>query len=94
MLAGFSLGLARAADAAAAQPTAKLIEAPGSPFLTIGAFDLKAMGYVVEEYVISGTASAYKLTGEATRDGGLDSRTAERTPRPTPPAALGGDRPG
>ncbi len=79
-LAGLSAG---ASAAAVPQPVAKLIEAPGSPFLTIGAFDLKAMGYVVEEYVISGTASAYKLTGEATRDGAWAAAPTDTAPYAT-----------
>ena len=83
VLAGLSLGLTGPAGAAVAQPAAKLIEAPGSPFLTIGAFDLKALGYVVEEYVISGTASAYKLTGEATRDGAWTATPTDTAPYAT-----------
>ena len=82
-LAGLSLGRRAPAKAAVAQPAAKLIEAPGSPFLTIGAFDLKALGYVVEEYIISGTASAYKLTGEATRDGAWTAKPTDTAPYAT-----------
>ena len=46
-LTGLSLTVAGPVRAAVAQPAVKPIEAPGSPFLTIGAFDLKALGYVV-----------------------------------------------
>ncbi len=86
--AGIALVLAGGAAsapamAAAPPPAAKLIEAPGSPFLTIGAFDLKALGYVVEEYVISGTASGYRLTGEATRDGAWTATPTESAPYAT-----------
>jgi hypothetical protein len=83
MLAGLGLGLGGAANAAATQPIAKKIEAAGSPFLTIGAFDLKALGYVVEEFVISGTATAYKLTGEPTRDGAWTAVTTDTAPYAT-----------
>ena len=83
VLAGLSLGLSGAAQAAASQPAAKKIEAAGSPFLTIGAFDLKAMGYVVEEFIVSGAATAYKLTGEATADGAWTAVTTDQAPYAT-----------
>lgn len=83
VLAGLSLGPFASADAAAAQPAAKKIEAAGSPFLTIGAIDLKAMGYGVEEFIISGTATAYKLTGQATADGVWTAVTTDQTPYAT-----------
>ncbi|WP_293907233.1 alpha/beta hydrolase domain-containing protein [Phenylobacterium sp.] len=41
----------------------------GTPSLGLGLYDLKALGYVVEEYFVSGTASAYALVGEPTTDG-------------------------
>jgi len=59
-IAGLTLGLAGPAGADVL-PTVKPVA--GTPFLSLGAFDLKAMGYVVEEYFISGTATAYKLAG-------------------------------
>ena len=98
VLAGLSLGLGASAYAAAAQPVAKKIEAAGSPFLTIGAFDLKAMGYEVEEFIVSGTASAYKLTGPPTADGGWTAVTTDQAPyatrivviRPQDPKAFNG----
>jgi hypothetical protein len=82
-LAGLSLGVSGPSWSAAVEPQAKLITAPGSPFLTIGAFDLKALGYVVEEFIISGTASAYKLTGEATRDGAWSAVPTDTAPYAT-----------
>ncbi|THD64496.1 MAG: hypothetical protein E8A49_02345 [Phenylobacterium sp.] len=69
--------------AAAAQPQTKLITGPGSPFLGLGAFDLKALGYVVEEYIVSGTATSYKLTGEPTADGAWTARPADTAPYAT-----------
>jgi alpha/beta hydrolase family protein len=97
-LAGMSLGLSAPACAAVAQPATKLIEAPGSPFLTIGAFDLKALGYVVEEFIVSGTATSYKLTGEPTPDGAWTAKAADTAPyatrivviRPKDPKAFNG----
>jgi hypothetical protein len=95
-LAGLSL--AAPAQAAVAQPAAKLIDAAGSPFLTIGTFDLKALGYVVEEYIISGTATAYKLTGPASSDGAWAAAPTDTAPyatrivviRPRDPKAFNG----
>ena len=95
-LAGLSLS--GPAGAAVAQPAVKLIEAPGSPFLTIGAFDLRALGYVVEEFIVSGTASAYKLTGQPTPDGAWTAQPTDTAPyatrmvviRPKDPKAFNG----
>jgi hypothetical protein len=82
-LAGLALGVSAAAQAAAAQPIATLIAAPGSPFLGLGTFDLGALGYVVEEYIVSGTATSYKLTGEATPDGAWKAEAAGTAPYAT-----------
>ncbi len=41
----------------------------GRPSLRLGAFDLGAKGYVVEEFFLTGTARSFKLVGEATIDG-------------------------
>jgi hypothetical protein len=82
-LAGLSLGLWGSAQAAATQPAIKLIEGPGAPFLGLGAFDLGALGYVVEEYIVSGTASSYKLTGEPTADGAWTATAAGTAPYAT-----------
>ena len=86
-LAGASLGLGVSAQAAAgaavAQPAATLVAGPGSPFLGLGAFDLGALGYVVEEYIVSGTARAYRLTGPATRDGAWTAQPTDSAPYAT-----------
>ncbi|MFL5298570.1 MAG: alpha/beta hydrolase domain-containing protein [Phenylobacterium sp.] len=81
--AGLSLSLAVPATAAVPQPTATLITAPGTPFLGLGAFDLGAQGYVVEEYIVSGTATSYKLSGEPTADGAWAAQPAGTAPYAT-----------
>jgi hypothetical protein len=98
LLAGLSLGFAAPARAAEAMPTIALASGPGSPFLALGAYDLKALGYVVEEYFISGTATSYKLTGEPTADGAWAAQAAGSAPyatrvvvvRPIDPKAFSG----
>lgn len=80
LAAGLTLGLA-APGAAEVLPAVKPVA--GTPFLTLGAFDLKAMGYVVEEYFISGTATAFKLAGEPTPDGVWTAKPADTAPYAT-----------
>src|SRR5690242_2364585 len=77
------VALAPAAGAAVAQPTVAAITGPGTPFLGLGAFDLNAMGYVVEEYQVSGTATSFKLKGEATADGAWAAEPAGTAPYAT-----------
>ena len=58
--------------------------APGKPLLLLGAFDIGAVGYVAEEFFISGTASSYSPTGELNPDGRwtvTPSGTADYTTR-------------
>jgi hypothetical protein len=43
--------------------------APGKPLLLLGAFEIGSLGYVTEEFFISGTASSYSPTGELNPDG-------------------------
>jgi hypothetical protein len=81
-LAGLSLGLAGPAGAAT-MPQVAPVTAAGTPFLGLGAFDLKALGYVVEEYFISGTAQSYKLAGEPTADGAWTARPTDTAPYAT-----------
>jgi hypothetical protein len=78
-LAGLSLGLVGPAGAAE-KPQVKPVTGPGSPFFSVGAFDLKALGYVEEEYIVSGTATSYKLTGEPTADGAWTAKPADTAP--------------
>ena len=97
ILAGLSFGLAGQAGAAT-MPQVKPITAPGSPFFGLGAVDLKALGYVEEEYIVSGTATSYKLTGEPTADGAWIAKPADTAPyatriivvRPVDPKAFSG----
>ena len=42
---------------------------PGKPALLIGAFDIAEIGYVAEEFFVSGTASAYAPEGPLGPDG-------------------------
>ncbi len=78
-----ALGAGGGATAAEVVPTIALASGPGSPFLSLGAFDLKAMGYVVEEYFISGTAASYKLAGDPTPDGAWKAEQAGAAPYAT-----------
>jgi Alpha/beta hydrolase domain len=41
----------------------------GTPLLDLGKFDLAALGYVTEEFFLSGTATSYKRVGQITEDG-------------------------
>jgi Alpha/beta hydrolase domain len=43
--------------------------APGKPALLLGAFDIASVGYVAEEFFISGTASSYSSAAELSADG-------------------------
>jgi hypothetical protein len=57
---------------------------PGKPLLLLGAFDIAAVGYVAEEFFVSGTASSYAPTAELGADGRWSvtpSGTAEYTTR-------------
>src|ERR1700735_2790307 len=42
---------------------------PGKPALLLGAFDIASVGYVAEEFFISGSASSYGPEAELTPDG-------------------------
>jgi hypothetical protein len=43
--------------------------APGKPALLLGAFDIASLGYVAEEFFISGAASSYGCAAELSPDG-------------------------
>lgn len=66
MAGALASGLAGRA-VAAEMPTVTAV--PGKPALRLGAFDLGAKGYVVEEFFLAGTATSWKLAGEPTIDG-------------------------
>jgi Alpha/beta hydrolase domain len=42
---------------------------PGKPSLLLGAFDIASLGYVAEEFLISGTASSYSSAANLSPDG-------------------------
>ena len=46
-----------------------VVPAPGKPLLLLGGFDIGTVGYVAEEFFISGTASSYSPTAELGPDG-------------------------
>jgi Alpha/beta hydrolase domain len=50
--------------------------APGKPLLLLGAFDIDSVGYVAEEFFISGTASSYAPAAELSPDGRWDVKTS------------------
>ena len=81
--AALALGLAGAAGAAVPQPATAPASGPGSPFLGLGAFDLSALGYVEEEFIVSGTATSFKLKGEPTADGAWAAEPAGTAPYAT-----------
>jgi hypothetical protein len=63
-----------AAAAAATSPVIKAV--PGEPVLGLASYDLKTLGYVVEEYFLSGSAQSYRLLGAASADGRWDATPA------------------
>jgi Alpha/beta hydrolase domain len=71
---------------------------PGKPALLLGAFDIGALGYLAEEFFVSGTASSYNSTAELGADGRwgvTPSGTADFTTRvvvltPADPAKFNG----
>ena len=42
---------------------------PGKPALLLGGFDIASVGYVAEEFFISGSATSYRSAGELSADG-------------------------
>ncbi len=74
------------------------VAVPGKPSLNLGSYDVEPLGYQVEEYFVSGTASSYKLRGEATADGKWDAVPVKNSPyttrivvvRPSDPAKFSG----
>lgn len=97
-LMGCAAGLAGPGQAATAIPQVAPVTAKGAPFLSLGTFDLKALGYVVEEYFLTGTATAYKLTGAPSADGAWTAQPTDTAPyatrvvvvRPADPKAFKG----
>ncbi|HEY2448964.1 MAG TPA: alpha/beta hydrolase domain-containing protein [Mycobacterium sp.] len=61
-----------------------VVPVPGKPALLLGAFEIESVGYVAEEFFVSGTASSYSPTGELGSDGRWSvtpSDTADYTTR-------------
>src|SRR5579885_652718 len=52
----------------------------GHPVIQLGAYDLGKLGYVLEEYFLSGTASAYQLIGHRGNDGRWKVESAAAAP--------------
>ncbi|MGO9059585.1 MAG: alpha/beta hydrolase domain-containing protein [Candidatus Binataceae bacterium] len=52
----------------------------GTPTIGLGQYNLGSLGYVVEEYFISGEATSYALAGERGNDGRWDARPAATAP--------------
>jgi Alpha/beta hydrolase domain len=71
---------------------------PGKPNLLLGSYDLAELGYLAEEFFISGTASSYAPVGELGSDGRwsvvpsgeADYTTRMVVVRPTEPARFNG----
>ncbi len=64
---------------------ARVAPAPGRPLLLLGAFDLADVGYLAEEFFVSGTAHSYAPTG-----GMADYTTRMVALTPTDPAHFNG----
>ncbi len=52
----------------------------GAPVIMLGQYNLAALGYVLEEYFLSGIATSYELAGERGDDGRWEARTAATAP--------------
>lgn len=95
-IAGVMLVLGLATAALAATPEVKAT--PGQPVLALASYDLKTVGYTVEEYFLKGTAQSYRKVGEAGPDGRWQAEPAATAPyatrivvvRPTDPKRFNG----
>lgn len=94
---GLSLMLG-AVPANAETPWPSVIGVAGKPNLIMGASDLPAFGYRMDEFFLSGTATSYQLPGAVTPDGQWDATPAGSAPyatrvvvvRPEDPAKFNG----
>jgi hypothetical protein len=83
-------------NAYANEPTVVVV--PGKPALLLSGFDLAPLGYVTEEFFVTGTASSYKLTGEPASDSQWQAAADQTAPyvtrivvvRPTDPKKFNG----
>jgi hypothetical protein len=70
----------------------------GTPVLPFGQYDVSRLGYVLEEYFLSGTATSFSLASERGANGRWDARPAATAPfttrvvvcRPSDPARFSG----
>ena len=87
----------RAAESATARGSS-VIAVAGKPNLLMGIYDVRALGYRVDEFFVSGTAASYKLGGEPTEDGKWQALPAGTAPyttriivvRPSDPSKFSG----
>jgi hypothetical protein len=94
LIAGLSQAQGQAQGQAHMIPT--LI--PGRPVLSLGTFDLSTLGYVVQEYSLSGDAVSYRAVGVLGSDGRWNVEVNQRAPfttrlvvvRPEDPARFNG----
>jgi hypothetical protein len=77
LAAALVAGLAGSAGAAALP---KITPVPGEPVLGLASYDLKPLGYVVEEYFLAGEATSYKLAGAPTADGRWQAQATGTAP--------------
>ena len=90
-VAVLSLGVAQAKDAA-------VTSVPGKPALLLGTFDVKDLGYDVNEFFVSGEAVSYAMEGRPPEDGRWTATPANTAPyktrivvlRPTDPHKFNG----
>ncbi len=52
----------------------------GAPVIMLGQYNLAALGYLLEEYFLTGTATSYELAGTRGDDGRWEARTAATAP--------------
>lgn len=67
--AALPAGSGRAATAGPVVSAVVATAGAGRPSLRLGAFDLSAKGYAVEEFFLTGTAQSFRLAGPPTMDG-------------------------
>jgi hypothetical protein len=78
---GVAIAFALATAALAGPPEVTAV--PGTPTLALASYDLKPLGYEVQEYFLKGTAQGYRLVGEAGPDGKWQAAAAETAPYAT-----------
>lgn len=97
-LALAAMALVAGGQPALAEPLPRLEAVPGRPFLMLASYDLGELGYAVEEWFVSGTASSFSLPDGPTADGRWRAEPDDTAPyvtrmvvvRPTDPARFNG----